>query len=155
MRLARSGAVGAGGAVSGLSAHFAAGSSQLIHWKSVRPEMVITATVCLPHFAQRVGRSMAFSRFYLKPENRNACSTSMLYRVSPKCSQATIYFAQKADEVRDGRYRTRDRPGRQCRQELELTIIYGCSSGYIYCSSSDRSISKNGDADMARTRTHS
>ena len=63
--------------MSGLSAHFAAGSSQLIHWKSVRPEMVITATVRLPHFAHRVGRSMAFSRFYLKPENRNACSTSM------------------------------------------------------------------------------
>jgi hypothetical protein len=104
--------------VSGLSAHFAAGSSQLIHWKSVRPEMVITATVCLPHFAQRVGRSMAFSRFYLKPENRNACSTSMLYRVSPKCSQATIYFAQKADEVRDARYRRRDRPGRHAGKRL-------------------------------------
>jgi hypothetical protein len=64
VRLARPDAIGPGGAVSGLSAHFTAGSSQLIHWKSVRPEMVITATVRFPHFGQRVVRSMASSRFY-------------------------------------------------------------------------------------------
>lgn len=141
--------------MSGLSAHFAAGSSQLIHWKSVRPEMVITATVRLPHFAHRVGRSMASSRFYLLPENRNACSTSMLYRVSPKSSQTTIYVAQKADKVRDGRYRRRDRPGRQCRQELELNIFRVVRVVIDIAQVAARSSSVNGDADMARTRIHS
>jgi hypothetical protein len=63
VRLARPDAIGPGGAVSGLSAHFTAGSSQLIHWKSVRPEMVITATVRFPHFGQRVVRSIATSDF--------------------------------------------------------------------------------------------
>jgi hypothetical protein len=48
------GMIGFSGAVSGLSAHFTAGSSQLMHWRSVRPEMVITATSRFPHFGQRV-----------------------------------------------------------------------------------------------------
>src|SRR5258705_10050324 len=42
------------GAVTGLSAHFTAGSSQLMHWRSVRPEMVTTGTIRFPHFGQRV-----------------------------------------------------------------------------------------------------
>src|SRR5207244_2617727 len=33
------------GAVSGLSVHFTAGSSQLMHCRSVRPEMVTTGTI--------------------------------------------------------------------------------------------------------------
>jgi hypothetical protein len=48
------GSNGLSGAVSGLSAHFTAGSSQLMHCRSVRPEMVITGTVRFPHFGQRV-----------------------------------------------------------------------------------------------------
>jgi hypothetical protein len=49
------------GAVSGLSAHFTAGSSQLIHCKSVRPAMVITGTIRFPHFRQHVVRSIKSS----------------------------------------------------------------------------------------------
>jgi hypothetical protein len=37
---------------------------------------------------------------------------------------------------------------------IEIDHIQGCSSGYTYCSSSGRSISKNGDADMPRSRTY-
>jgi hypothetical protein len=44
----------ASGAVSGLSVHFTAGSSQLMHCRSVRPEMVTTGTIRFPHFGQRV-----------------------------------------------------------------------------------------------------
>jgi len=49
------------GAVSGLSAHFTAGSSQLIHCKSVRPAMVITGTIRFSHFRQYVVRSIKSS----------------------------------------------------------------------------------------------
>jgi hypothetical protein len=46
--------IGFSGAISGLSAHFTAGSSQLMHWRSVRPEKVTTGTIRFPHFGQRV-----------------------------------------------------------------------------------------------------
>jgi hypothetical protein len=46
--------IGFSGAVSELSAHFTAGSSQPMHWKSVRPEMVTTGAVRFPHFGHRV-----------------------------------------------------------------------------------------------------
>ena len=49
--------IGFSGAVRGLSAHFTAGSSQLMHCRSVRPEMVTTAAIRFPHFGQRVIRS--------------------------------------------------------------------------------------------------
>ena len=49
---------GLSGTVSGLSAHFTAGSSQLMHWSSVRPEMATTGSNSFPHFAQRVMHSM-------------------------------------------------------------------------------------------------
>src|SRR6185437_12760252 len=55
---AGSATIGLSGAVSGLSANFTAGSSQLIHWSSVRPEMATTGTNSFPHFAQRVMRSI-------------------------------------------------------------------------------------------------
>src|SRR6266436_6264891 len=58
------GTIGFSGAVSGLSAHFTAGSSQLMHCRSVRPEMVTTATIRFPHFGQRVSRSMRPSRIF-------------------------------------------------------------------------------------------
>jgi len=44
--------------MSGLSAHFAAGSSQLMHWRSVRPEKVTTGTIRFLHFGQCVIRSI-------------------------------------------------------------------------------------------------
>jgi hypothetical protein len=50
----RSSTIGFSGAVSGLSADFSAGSSQLMHWRSVRPEMVTTGTMRFPHFGQHV-----------------------------------------------------------------------------------------------------
>src|ERR1700678_2979235 len=50
--------------MSRLSDHSTAGSSQLMHWRSVRPEMVTTGTIRFPHFGQRVVRSMRFSRFF-------------------------------------------------------------------------------------------
>src|SRR5260221_8111637 len=50
--------IGFSGAVSGLSAHFTAGSSQVMHWRSARPEMLTTGTNRFPHFGQRVVRSM-------------------------------------------------------------------------------------------------
>jgi len=46
--------IGFSGAMSGLSAHFTAGSSQLMHWRLVRPEKVTTGTIRFPHFGQRV-----------------------------------------------------------------------------------------------------
>jgi hypothetical protein len=46
--------MGLSGALTGLSAHFTAGSSQLMHCRSVRPEMVTTGTIRFPHFGQRV-----------------------------------------------------------------------------------------------------
>src|ERR1700738_4435444 len=61
-------------AVSGLLAHFTAGSSQLIHCRSVRPEMVTTGTIRFPHFGQRVVRSMRPSRFSPLTLNWNFCS---------------------------------------------------------------------------------
>jgi hypothetical protein len=51
---ARYAAMGLSGALTGLSAHFTAGSSQLMHCRSVRPEMVTTGTIRFPHFGQRV-----------------------------------------------------------------------------------------------------
>jgi hypothetical protein len=69
------GSNGLSGAVSGLSAHFTAGSSQLMHWRSVRPEIVITGTIRFPHFGQRVVRSMEPSRFSPLTSNCNSCST--------------------------------------------------------------------------------
>jgi hypothetical protein len=56
--------IGLSGAVSGLSAHFIAGSSQLMHWRSVRPEKVTTGTIRFPHFAQCVIRFMRSSRYF-------------------------------------------------------------------------------------------
>ena len=50
----RSSTIGLSGAVGGLSANFSAGSSQLMHWRSVRPEMVTTDTIRFPHFGQHV-----------------------------------------------------------------------------------------------------
>src|ERR1700736_858806 len=50
--------IGCSAAVSGLSADFTAGSSQLMHWRSVRPEMVTIGTISFPHFGQRVVISM-------------------------------------------------------------------------------------------------
>jgi hypothetical protein len=41
-----------------------AGSSQPMHWKSVRPEIVTTGTISFPHFGQRVIRSVRSSRFF-------------------------------------------------------------------------------------------
>jgi hypothetical protein len=41
-------------AVSGLSADFSAASSQLMHWRQVRPEMVTTGTIRFTHFGQHV-----------------------------------------------------------------------------------------------------
>src|SRR5258708_2645677 len=61
---ARSSTIGFSGAVSGLSYHFTAGSSQLMHWRSVRPEMVTTGISRFPHFGQRVVRSMKSSRVF-------------------------------------------------------------------------------------------
>src|SRR5258705_5151423 len=55
--------MGFSGAVTGLSAHFTAGSSHLMHWRSVRPET--NGTNRFPHFGQLVGRSMRSSRFLL------------------------------------------------------------------------------------------
>src|ERR1700692_4193947 len=55
--------IGFSGAMSGRSAHFTAGSSQLMHWRSVRPEMVTTGISRFPHFGQCVIRSMRSSRF--------------------------------------------------------------------------------------------
>ncbi len=55
---ARSFTIGSSAAVGGLSADFSAGSSQLMHWRSVRPERVTIATISFPHFGQRVVRSM-------------------------------------------------------------------------------------------------
>jgi len=52
------------GALSELSTHFTAGSSQPMHWKAVQPEIVTTGTVSFPHFGQRVIRSMRSSRFF-------------------------------------------------------------------------------------------
>jgi hypothetical protein len=46
------------GLKAGLSADLTAGSSQLMHWRSVRPEMVTTGTNRFPHFGQCVIRSM-------------------------------------------------------------------------------------------------
>src|SRR6267378_5318347 len=60
---ARSSTIGFSGAVSGLSYHFTAGSSQLMHWRSVRPERVTTGTIRFSHFGQLVVRSMRASRF--------------------------------------------------------------------------------------------
>ena len=54
------------GAVGELSAHFTAGSSQPMHWKSVRPEIVTTGTIRFPHFGQRVIRSMRSSRIFYR-----------------------------------------------------------------------------------------
>jgi hypothetical protein len=51
----RSSTIGLSGAVGGLSANFSAGSSQLMHWRSVRPEIVtdtfsaFRAACCLSH----------------------------------------------------------------------------------------------------------
>ena len=56
--------MGYSGAMTRLSAHFTAGSSQLMHWRSVRPERVTTGTICFPHFGQCVIRSMRSSRFF-------------------------------------------------------------------------------------------
>jgi hypothetical protein len=53
-----SASIGFSGAICGLSANFTAGSSQLMHWRSVRPDKVITGTRCFPHFGQCVIRSM-------------------------------------------------------------------------------------------------
>src|SRR6202022_2987444 len=77
-RLARSGTIGFSGAVSGLSAHFSAGSSQLIHLRSVRPEMVTTGTIRFPHFGQRVVRSMRSSRFFTPNPKLELCSIQAL-----------------------------------------------------------------------------
>jgi hypothetical protein len=60
---ARSCTIGFSGAVNGLSDHFAAGSSQLMHWRTVRPQMVTTGTIRFSQFGQRVVRSMRSSRF--------------------------------------------------------------------------------------------
>src|ERR1700691_4392610 len=49
--------------MSRLSDHFTAGSSQLMHWRTVRPEMVTTGTIRFSQFGQRVVRSMRPSRF--------------------------------------------------------------------------------------------
>jgi hypothetical protein len=54
-------------AIGKLSDHFTAGSSQLMHWRTVRPEMVTTGTIRFSQFGQRVVRSMRSSRF---PPNR-------------------------------------------------------------------------------------
>jgi len=56
--MAGSATTGLSGTVSGPSAHFAAGSSQLMHWSSVRPEMATTGSNNFPHLAQRVMRSI-------------------------------------------------------------------------------------------------
>src|SRR5260370_30677111 len=58
------GTIGFSGAVRGLSAHLSAGSSQLMHCRSVRPEMVTTGAIRFPHFGQRVSRSMRPSRIF-------------------------------------------------------------------------------------------
>ena len=71
---ARSYTIGCSAAVSGLSADFTAGSSQLMHWRSVRPERVTTGTIRFPHFGQRVVRSMRSSRFCTLTRNWNFCS---------------------------------------------------------------------------------
>jgi len=57
--------------------------------------MVITATIRFPHFKQYVVRSIGSSRFYRKPENRNARSTGTLQQPGPQCLQATTYFAER------------------------------------------------------------
>jgi hypothetical protein len=61
MTVTRSSTIGFSGTVTGLSAHFTAGSSQLMHWRSVRPEMVITGSIRFPHFEQRIVRSIGTS----------------------------------------------------------------------------------------------
>src|SRR4030088_1019983 len=53
-------------ALGGLSAHFTTGPSQLLHWRSVRPERVTTGIIRFPHFGQRVVRSMRSSRFFTR-----------------------------------------------------------------------------------------
>jgi hypothetical protein len=50
--------IGFSGTISGVSAHLIAGSSQLMHWRSVRPDRVTTGTRCFPHLGQCVIRSM-------------------------------------------------------------------------------------------------
>jgi hypothetical protein len=45
-----------------------AGSSQLMHWRSVRPDKVTTGTRCFPHFWQCVIRSMRFPPVFFTPE---------------------------------------------------------------------------------------
>jgi hypothetical protein len=60
------------GAISGLSAHFTTGSSQLMHWRSVRPDKVITGTRCFPHLGQCVIGFMRSLPIFL-PVTRN-CS---------------------------------------------------------------------------------
>jgi hypothetical protein len=50
----RSSSVGFSGAVGGLWANFTAGSSQLMHWRSVLPQIVTTGASRFPHFLQRV-----------------------------------------------------------------------------------------------------
>jgi hypothetical protein len=55
--------IGFSGANCGLSsAHFTPGSSQFMHWRSVRPENVTTGTIRFPHFGQCVIPSMRSSQ---------------------------------------------------------------------------------------------
>jgi hypothetical protein len=67
--------IGFSGAVSGLSAHFTAGSSQVMHWRSVRPDQVTTGTRRFPHLRQRVIGSMRSLPIFLPvTRNCNFCS---------------------------------------------------------------------------------
>jgi hypothetical protein len=78
----RSDTIGFSGAVSGLSAHFTAGSSQLMHWRSVRPEMVTTGTNRFPHFGQLIVPSTRSSRFF-NPNQK----LKLLCHIGPQCLQ--------------------------------------------------------------------
>jgi len=69
MTVTRSSTIGFSGTVTGLSAHFTAGSSQLMHWRSVRPDYrehsfsAFRAARCPIHWILRFARLTRNSNF--------------------------------------------------------------------------------------------
>src|SRR5260370_12951017 len=124
--------IGFSAAVSGLSAHFTAGSSQLMHWRSVRPEMVTTGTIRFPHLAQRVIRSMTSSSIFftsnperellfhraLAPADRcdgtGAVPDRQSHEKAARCHARAAFFISsrvfappRADRIRPGSFHAR------------------------------------------------
>jgi hypothetical protein len=93
------------GAISGLSAHFTTGSSQLMHWRSVRPDKVITGTRCFPHLGQCViGFMRSLPIFSPVTRNCSFCSIRAFGRGAsvPRPVAATPASTKAGDASRSG-----------------------------------------------------